>query len=67
MLKKIFQLIMGQPQGFVSEADRFLQEFAHKNPELSTSQRAEVAKSQRIASLRDGTSRETVNKYWSDF
>lgn len=39
--------------GFVSEIDQFLEEFDKKHPELSASQRKELAKAQQIALLRD--------------
>lgn len=39
--------------GYVSEIDQFLQKFDREHPELSKSQVAEIAKSERIGNLRD--------------
>lgn len=40
-------------QNYVSDIDRFLQEFDANHPDRSPAQQAEIAKHQRIARLRD--------------
>ncbi len=46
-----------KPSYFISEIDKFLQNFRQKHPQLSLSQRQEQAKYQRISELRDKKAR----------
>jgi hypothetical protein len=53
---------------FVSETDRFLQEFDELNTELSLSQLKEIAKYQRIYALRDKPCKNPpTTKLWEEF
>lgn len=53
---------------YVSEIDQFLQEFDQKNPKLSLSQQKEIAKHQRVQTLRDKVTEATPDKkLWEDF
>jgi len=53
---------------YVSEIDQFLIGFDKKHPELSQSQRKEIAKHERIFRLRDDPSyTEPSNNLWEDF
>lgn len=54
MFKKIIQILMGQPTGFVSETDQFLAQQRERAPEPSESQRQEIENYDQIAALRDG-------------
>jgi uncharacterized short protein YbdD (DUF466 family) len=68
MFKKIIQILLGQPTGYVSETDKFLAEQRKKHPQLSASQQAEVANHAKIAQLRDGHPLTTVKtELWRDF
>ncbi len=54
--------------GYVSEIDSFLQEYDKKHPELSQSQRKEIAKLKRIYRLRDdATASEKSSTGWDQF
>lgn len=64
MLKKLKPKI----KHYVSEADHFLKTFDCCNPELSTSQKEEVAKHASIAHLRDhADASDDQNSVWEDF
>ena len=53
---------------YVSEIDRFLQDYDKKHPKLSKSQQKEIAKLQRVYRLRDDASQaETPSKLWDEF
>lgn len=68
MFKKIIQVLMGQPEGYVSPADRLLAELRKKNPKKSPAQLAEIAKYDEVRRLRDGTSADLKpNTLWRDF
>ena len=68
MLKKIISFLMGQPEGFVSNADKFLQRVRKQYPQPSASQEQEIHGHERIASLRDGRPEtEEHTKLWRDF
>tara|TARA_R110000868_G_scaffold69261_1_gene204148 strand:- start:24823 stop:24981 length:159 start_codon:yes stop_codon:yes gene_type:complete len=49
MIKKLFKLLMGEPEGFVSEEDKFLNKFDADHPQKSASQQAEIEKHKIIA------------------
>lgn len=49
MFKKLFQMFLGEPEGFISEADKFM---AQNRKKLSESQKKEIAKHQAIADKR---------------
>lgn len=68
MFKKLIQILMGQPTGFVSETDKFLAEQRKRQPELSESQRLEVEQYDQISTLRDGHAPRTVKTtLWRKF
>ena len=53
---------------YVSDVDRFLQEYDKKHPELSQSQQKEIAKLKRIYRLRDdANARDTSSTLWDEF
>lgn len=53
---------------YVSEIDQFLQQFDKQHPEKTLSQQKEIAKHQRVYSLRDNPDRfETPIKLWDEF
>lgn len=53
---------------YVSDLDRFLQEYDKKHPELSKSQQKEIAKLKRIYRLRDdAAASETSSPLWTEF
>lgn len=56
-------------RNFVSEIDKFLQQFDKDHPELSKAQQKEVNKYRRIYRLRDTSERSkpAVNKLWEGF
>ncbi len=54
--------------GYLSELDRFLQEYDKKHPGLSVSQQKEIAKSNRVDRLRDDvTASDPASPLWKDF
>jgi len=54
--------------GFVSEIDRFFQEWNQRHPKQSRSQRDEITKFQRIFYLRDHAVKDQdKNKVWEKF
>jgi hypothetical protein len=57
MFKKLWSIILGEPTGYVSEADRVLANLRNRNPQPSESQAAEIANSARIAEQRDHKAR----------
>ena len=68
MLKKIISFLMGQPEGFISNPDKFLQRVRKQYPQPSVSQKQEISGHGRIASLRDGRPEtEERTKLWRDF
>lgn len=55
-------------RNYVSEIDQFLQNFDESNPAHSRSQEKEIAKYQRIYSLRDQANRpESSQTLWENF
>lgn len=50
MFKKLIQFFMGEPEGHISEIDKFM---AKQQFNLSQSQCAEIAQHQRIVAKRD--------------
>lgn len=52
---------------YVSSLDQFLHQFDKEHPELSTSQKKEVAKYTRIYELRDNPLVTTITKLPEDF
>ena len=69
MTNKLIQILLGEPEGYVSEADQFLAVLRRNDTKkLSASQRAEIAKSARIDQLRDGHAETEVNTdLWRNF
>jgi len=54
--------------GYVSDIDRFLQDYDKKHPVLSKSQQKEIAKAKRIYRLRDdAAASETSSPLWNEF
>ena len=53
VFKKIIQTVLGEPTGYVSEADTVLASLRKQNSKLSKSQIAEIANAEHIATLRD--------------
>ena len=55
-------------RNFVSEVDQFLTEFDKSHPQLTESQKKEIAKSKRIAKLQqEKQSLEQAEKIWEKF
>ena len=53
---------------YVSDIDRFLQDYDKKHPELSKSQQKEIAKLKRIYRLRDDAKASEVSQtLWDEF
>jgi hypothetical protein len=52
-LTQFFKKYLDSPDTPLSEADAFIRQFDIDHPERSTSQLKEIAKSERIAKLRD--------------
>ncbi|MBL4647961.1 MAG: hypothetical protein JKY13_03265 [Gammaproteobacteria bacterium] len=50
---KVLKKILGEPQGFVSDVDKFLLNFNRQHPTNSPSEKKEIAKHAAIAKLRD--------------
>ncbi len=69
MANKLIQTLLGEPQGYVSEADQFLAKLRKNSAKkLSTSQRQSIADSERIAQLRDGHApTEVKTDLWREF
>jgi len=68
MLKKIISYFMGQPQGYISETDKFLTRLRKQYPRRSISQVQEIDNHEQIASLRDGHGQTRQNsELWRDF
>lgn len=65
MLKKIRDHF--NKPGFISEIDRFINEFNKKSPKKSRSQQQEINKFKRIFYLRDHVVKENENKIWQEF
>ena len=53
MFKKIIQTVLGEPTGYISEADEVLASLRARNSKPSKSQAAEIANAEHIATLRD--------------
>lgn len=68
MANKLIQILLGEPQGYISETDQFLATLRVEYPTLSASQLAEIAKHEHIAQLRDGHSEtEVKTELWRKF
>ena len=69
MVNKFIQILLGEPEGYVSEADQFLAKLRkNSSKKLSASQRQSIAEGERIALLRDGhPETEVKTDLWRNF
>lgn len=69
MANKLIQTLLGEPEGYVSEADQFLAKLRkNSSKKLSASQRQSIADGERIAQLRDGHAEtEIKTDLWRNF